>query len=83
MVNIVIAFGEPALPYLEEALQDNRSKVREEACVALGYIGGETAKTILQKNLEMESNERIITSLKGALQEIAIQENQRKDAKTR
>ena len=78
MVDVVVRFGPIALPYLENALSSDNISLRQEACVALGLIGGEQAKRVLQGAAKKESNEDVMEYIKGGLSEIAIRERQKR-----
>ena len=78
MVNFVVKFGEVAIPYLETGLNDERIVIREEASTALGLIGGERARGMLQNALNKESDKNVLVRIKGALTEIANEQNRKR-----
>ena len=71
--NILVAignWGEPrAVPALKDALADGEPLVRSHAAWALGKIGGDTAKQILQTRLTVETEQEVITEIQDALLE--------------
>ena len=72
--NVLVAignWGEPrAVPALKDALTDDEPLVRSHAAWALGKIGGDTAKQILQTRLTIEIEQEVITEIQYALLEI-------------
>lgn len=76
MVDVLANFGEAALPYLVRALRDERIIVRQDASIALGYIGGDNARKALQEALRGEPNEAVVEYIRGALSEIDLQRKQ-------
>ena len=71
IVYAVVAFGTPAIPYLEKALNEGRLENRQEACIALGFIGGRKARAVLESLLTTEAGRDVIEYAKSALSEIA------------
>ena len=71
--NVLVAignWGEPrAVPALKNPLTDNEPLVRSHAAWALGKIGGDTAKQILQTQLTVETEQEVITEIQDALLE--------------
>lgn len=71
--NVLVAignWGEPrAVPALKEALTDDEPLVRSHAAWALGKIGGDTAKQILQTRLAVETEQEVIVEVQDALLE--------------
>jgi len=71
--NVLVAignWGEPrAIPALKGALTDDEPLVRSHAAWALGKIGGDTAKQILQTRLTIETEQEVITEIQDALLE--------------
>ncbi|MDE0016283.1 MAG: tRNA epoxyqueuosine(34) reductase QueG [Candidatus Poribacteria bacterium] len=71
--NVLVAignWGEPrAVPALKNALTDDEPLVRSHAAWALGKIGGDTAKQILQTRLTIETEQEVITEIQNALLE--------------
>ncbi len=71
--NVLVAignWGEPrAVPALKDALTDDEPLVRSHAAWALGKIGGDTAKQILQTRLTIETEQEVITEIQNALLE--------------
>ena len=72
--NVLVAignWGEPrAVPALKDALADDEPLVRSHAAWALGKIGGDTAKQILQTRLAVETEQEVIVEVQDALLEI-------------
>ena len=72
--NVLVAignWGEPrAVPALKNALADDEPLVRSHAAWALGKIGGDTAKQILQTRLAVETEQEVILEIQDALLEI-------------
>ena len=58
-----------AVPALEGALADHEPLIRSHAAWALGKIGGETAKQVLQTRLTVETDRDVITEIQDALLE--------------
>lgn len=73
--NVLVAIGNSgdrrAVPALKEALSDDETLVRSHAAWALGRIGGDTAKQILQTRLTVETEQKVITEIQDALLETA------------
>ena len=73
--NVLVAIGnwrsQRAVPALKDALADDEPLVRSHAAWALGKIGGETAKQILQTRLTIETEQDVITEIQDALLETA------------
>lgn len=71
--NVLVAIGNwgapRAVPALKDALTDDEPLVRSHAAWALGKIGGDTAKQILQTQLTIETNQEVITEIQDALLE--------------
>ena len=71
--NVLVAignWGEPrAVPALKDALADDEPLVRSHAAWALGKIGGDTAKQILQTRLAVETEQEVILEIQDALLE--------------
>ena len=71
--NVLVAignWGEPrALPALKNALTDDEPLVRSHAAWALGKIGGDTAKQMLQAQLTVETEQEVITEIQDAILE--------------
>ena len=71
--NVLVAignWGEPrAVPPLKDALADDEPLVRSHAAWALGKIGGDTAKQILQTRLTVETEQEVITEIQDAISE--------------
>ena len=72
--NVLVAignWGEPrAVPALKDVLADDEPLVRSHAAWALGKIGGDTAKQILQTRLAVETEQEVIVEVQEALLEI-------------
>ena len=72
--NVLVAIGNwgerRAVPALEGAVADDEPLIRSHAAWALGRIGGETAKRILQTRLTVETEPEVITEIQDALLEI-------------
>ncbi len=70
--NVLVAIGNwgapAALPALKIALNDDEALIRGHAAWAIGKIGGDTAKQILQTRLAVEDEPEVITELKQALE---------------
>ena len=71
--NVLVAIGNwgdrRAVPALKDALTDDEPLVRSHAAWALGRIGGDTAKQILQTRLTVETEQEVITEIQDALLE--------------
>ncbi len=71
--NVLVAignWGEPrAVPALKDALIDDEPLVRSHAAWALGKIGGDTAKQILQTQLTVETEQEVIAEIQDAISE--------------
>ena len=71
--NVLVAignWGEPrAVPALKDALVDDEPLVRSHAAWALGKIGGDTAKQILQTQLTVETEQEVIAEIQDAISE--------------
>ena len=71
--NVLVAignWGEPrAVPALKGALADDEPLIRSHAAWALGRIGGDTARRILQTRLTVETHTEVITEIRDALLE--------------
>ena len=71
--NVLVAIGNwgerRAVPALKNALADDESLIRSHAAWALGRIGGETARQILQTRLTVETEPEVITEIQDALLE--------------
>ena len=71
--NVLVAIGNwgapRAVPALKDALTDDEPLVRSHAAWALGKIGGDTAKQILQTQLTVETDQEVITEIHDALLE--------------
>ena len=69
--NVLVAIGnwrsQRAIPALKDALADHEPLVRSHAAWALGRIGGDTAKRILQTRLTLETDQDVITEIQEAL----------------
>ena len=69
--NVLVAIGNwrarEAIPALKSALDDDEPLIRSHAAWALGQIGGETAKQILQTRLTVESEQDVIAEIQDAL----------------
>ena len=69
--NVLVAIGNwgdrRAVPALKDALTDDEPLVRSHAAWALGRIGGDTAKQILQTRLTVETEQEVITEIQDAL----------------
>ena len=72
--NILVAIGnwgnKRAVPSLKGALADDEPLIRSHAAWALGRIGGETARQILQKQRTVETEPEVITEIQDALLEV-------------
>ncbi len=70
--NVLVAIGNwgtrTALPALKIALTDDEALIRSHAAWAIGNIGGDTAKQILQTRLMLEDEPEVIAELKAALE---------------
>ena len=68
-VRAVIKIGEPAIPKLEEALFKAESSFtyRSNAAKALGMIGGNRAKEILERASSTETNEYVLREIANSL----------------
>ena len=77
--NVLVAIGnwrsQRAIPALKDALADHEPLIRSHAAWALGRIGGETAKRILQTRLTLETEQDVITEIQDAL----ITDNHKKE----
>ena len=73
--NVLVAIGNwgdrRAVPALKAALSDDETLVRSHAAWALGRIGNDTAKQILQTRLTVETEQEVITEIQDALLETA------------
>ena len=71
--NVLVAIGNwgdrRAIPALKDALTDDEPLVRSHAAWALGRIGGDTAKRILQMRLTVETEQEVIIEIQDALLE--------------
>jgi epoxyqueuosine reductase len=71
--NVLVAIGNwgehQAIPALKGALADDEPLVRSHAAWALGRIGGETARQILQTRLTIETEQDVMTEIQDALLE--------------
>ena len=71
--NVLVAIGNwgehRAVPALKKALTDAEPLVRSHAAWALGKIGGDTAKQMLQTQLTVEKEQEVITEIRDALLE--------------
>jgi len=83
MVDAIVRYGELAVPYLEKALSNGNILIREQACVALGFIGGDDAERVLQRTLIEQPDSAVIEYALGALREIEIAKRQPKRKKNR
>ena len=81
--NVLVAignWGEPrAVPALKDALADDEPLVRSHAAWALGKIGGNTAKQILQTRLTVETEQEVITEIQDAISETEQSSRRYKD----
>ncbi|MYB92865.1 tRNA epoxyqueuosine(34) reductase QueG [Candidatus Poribacteria bacterium] len=81
--NVLVAignWGEPrAVPALKDALADDEPLVRSHAAWALGKIGGDTAKQILQTRLTVETKQEVITEIQDAISETEQSSRRYKD----
>ena len=72
--NVLVAIGNwgdrRAVPALKSALADDEPLIRSHAAWALGRIGGDIARRILQKRLTVETQTEVITEIQDALLEI-------------
>ena len=72
--NVLVAIGnwgeQRAVPSLKGALADAEPLIRSHAAWALGRIGGETARQILQKQRTVETEPEVITEIQDALLEV-------------
>ncbi len=72
--NVIVAIGNwksrAAIPALRNALSDDEPLIRGHAAWALGQIGGEDAKQVLNTRLETENDNDVITEIEDALQVI-------------
>ena len=73
--NIIVAIGNwksrAAIPALRKALSDDEPLIRGHAAWALGQIGGEDAKHVLNTCLETENDYDVITEIEDAIHVIA------------
>ena len=73
--NVLVAIGnwrdQRAVPALKDALTDNEPLICSHAAWALGRIGGDTAKQILQTQLTVETEQEVITEIQDAISETA------------
>ena len=71
--NVLVAIGNwgdrRAVPALKGALTDDEPLIRSHAAWALGRIGGDTARRILQERLTVEAEPEVITEIQDALLE--------------
>ena len=71
--NVLVAIGNwgerRAIPALKGALADDEPLIRSHAAWALGRIGGDAAKRILQTRLTVETQTEVITEIQDALLE--------------
>ncbi len=71
--NVLVAIGNwgdrRAVPALKSALADDEPLVRSHAAWALGRIGGDIARRILQTRLTVETQTEVITEIQDALLE--------------
>lgn len=70
----VTEMGEAAVPKLGEALVSNERSIRARAALALGIIGGDEAKAILNNALRSENDQEVIINIQLSLS--VIQRNQ-------
>ena len=72
--NVLVAIGNwgdrRAVPALKSALADDEPLIRSHAAWALGRIGSDIARRILQKRLTVETQTEVITEIQDALLEI-------------
>ncbi len=73
--NVIVAIGNwksrTAIPALSNAMTDDEPLIRGHAAWALGQIGGDDAKQVLNTRLETENDNDVITEIEDALQVIA------------
>ena len=71
--NVLVAIGnwgeQRAIPALKGALADDEPLIRSHAAWALGRIGGNAARRILQTRLTVETQTEVITEIQDALLE--------------
>ncbi len=71
--NVLVAIGNwgdrRAVPVLKSALADDEPLIRSHAAWALGRIGGDIARRILQTRLTVETQTKVITEIQDALLE--------------
>lgn len=70
MVAAVVRYGDVAVPHLEKGLFNGTSKVREQACVALGLIGGEQSEKAIRRALNEQGDTNVRDCAAGALRQI-------------
>jgi len=73
--NVIVAIGNwksrTAIPALSNAMTDDEPLIRGHAAWALGQIGGDDAKQVLNTRLETENDNDVIAEIEDALQVIA------------
>lgn len=73
--NVLVAIGNwgdrRAVPALKDALTDDEPLVRSHAAWALGKVGGDAAKQVLQTRLTVETEQEVVTEIQDALLETA------------
>ena len=78
--NVIIAIGNwksrTAIPALSKSMTDAEPIIRGHAAWALGQIGGEDARKVLNSCLENENDSGVIAEIEDALQVIACDGNQ-------
>ena len=77
MVDAIVRYGDVAVPHLEKGLANGTIKVREQACAALGFIGGEKAENVLRRALNGQADRDVRECVAGAL--IQIESNRRQN----
>lgn len=63
----LVKFGDPAIPKLEEALQQKPPGIRVMAVKALHAIGGEKARLILLEALKREPDKYVVDTIRNML----------------
>lgn len=70
-VEMLIDFGQPAVPYLMQGMEEKEQKIRANAAYALGKIGEKIGPKSIEKALEQEGREtRIAQKAQGELAQL-------------
>jgi HEAT repeat protein len=82
MVDAIVRYGEVAVPHLETGLSNDTIRIREQACVALGVIGGEKVENVLMRALNGQTDRGVRDCVAGALRQIEINRRQKQRGHT-